>query len=109
NPGIWSDSAVGFLSGRTANSVDSLKPGSITTTTLAALPIPVPVHSIIGQRRPGPKESGSDGIVPWTSSHFPEAVSELVVQPANHGVHNAPEAIAEVKRVLALPVGKSGK
>lgn len=103
NPGLWTDSALKVFSGRYPSSVDSLRPDSPGIRELDALPIAVPVHSIIGQRKPGPKETGTDGIVPWTSSHHPQAVSELVIQPANHHVHNHPAAIAEIRRILSLP------
>ena len=44
---------------------------------LSQLPIEVPYHSVIGQRRPGPRERGSDGVVPYWSSHLDEAQCRL--------------------------------
>jgi hypothetical protein len=44
---------------------------------LSQLPIEVPYHSVIGQRRPGPRERGSDGVVPYWSSHLDGAQCRL--------------------------------
>ena len=61
----------------------------------------VPYHSIIGI---GDFEIGpgsSDGVVPYESSHIDFAVSERLVH-FNHGAHQHPDAIDEVKRILLL-------
>jgi pimeloyl-ACP methyl ester carboxylesterase len=60
----------------------------------------VTFNSIIGSLRPEPTESTTDGIVPFTSSHFPGAETELVVRTPDHGVQASPEAIREVQRIL---------
>jgi pimeloyl-ACP methyl ester carboxylesterase len=60
----------------------------------------VSFHSIIGSLRPEPTESTTDGVVPFTSSHFPGAETELVVRTPDHGVQACPEAIREVQRIL---------
>ena len=46
---------------------------------------------------------GSDGIVPYTSSHLDGAVSELVVK-SRHSVQQNSLAIQEVRRILLLHV-----
>jgi hypothetical protein len=68
---------------------------------LSQLPIEVPYHSVIGQRRPGPRERGSDGVVPYWSSHLDGAQSEVIVR-SGHGVFSNPEAVQEVIRILHL-------
>ena len=68
---------------------------------LSRLPIEVPYHSVIGQRRPGPRERGSDGVVPYWSSHLDGAQSEVIVR-SGHGVFSNPEAVQEVIRILHL-------
>ena len=61
------------------------------------------VREFIGDRgKPGPLRDGSDGVVPYASSHLDAAASELVV-PAGHRVYANPAAVSEVKRILALP------
>jgi pimeloyl-ACP methyl ester carboxylesterase len=79
----------------------TLSPRNPALRSLAELPIEVPFHSIIGQRRPGPVETSSDGVVNYASAHLDGAASELVVQ-SDHGVANKPEAQAEVRRILRL-------
>jgi hypothetical protein len=56
---------------------------------------------VIGQLHPGPKERGSDGVVPYWSSHLAGAQSELIVR-SGHGVIDNPDAIREVIRILHL-------
>lgn len=87
--------------GQIANSVDLLEPGAPALELLAARPKPpnVHYHSIIGEAY-GQGESGSDGVVPYTSAHIAGVDSELVV-PASHTViHNHPRAVLEVWRIL---------
>lgn len=61
----------------------------------------VAFHSVIGSLRPGGKAQSTDGIVPYTSSHFDGAESELIVR-SDHGVQRDPEAIQEVLRILLM-------
>jgi pimeloyl-ACP methyl ester carboxylesterase len=56
-------------------------------------------HSVISDLRDPPKPDGTDGIVPFSSSHLDGVASELLV----HGVHtclNHPSVIEEIERVL---------
>ena len=90
------------------SSIDELRPDNRLLKTLATLPRKpgVPVHSIIGQEDPVlPIEQGSDGIVPYTSSHLNWAASELVV-PGDHVCQDTPETIRELRRILYLHLGK---
>jgi hypothetical protein len=58
-------------------------------------------HSIIGTRKDDKGPGSSDGVVPYESSHIDFAVSERLVH-FNHGAHQHPDAIDEVKRILLL-------
>lgn len=103
NPGVFTAEYAALGRGR-LDGVSSLSPRQPTLRILAELPYahPVKVHSIIGNRgKPGPLEQSSDGIVPYTSSHVPGAVSELIV-PSGHGAFRHPDAIAEIRRILKL-------
>jgi pimeloyl-ACP methyl ester carboxylesterase len=56
-------------------------------------------HSIIADLHDPPSKGGSDGIVPYSSSHLDGVDSELLV----HGLHiclNHPAVIREVRRIL---------
>jgi hypothetical protein len=81
--------------------VRTLSPKSTALIGVSELPISVPYHSVIGQLHPGPKEQGSDGVVPYWSSHLAGAQSELIVR-SGHGVIDNPDAIREVIRILHL-------
>jgi hypothetical protein len=56
---------------------------------------------VIGQQHPGPKERGSDGVVPYWSSHLSGAQSELIVR-SGHSVIGNSDAMREVIRILHL-------
>ncbi len=86
------------------SSIDELRPDNPLLKTLARLPRRpgVEVHSIIGQKDPDvPIAEGSDGVVPYTSSHLDWASSELVV-PGTHVCQDTPETIRELRRILFL-------
>jgi len=59
----------------------------------------IAVHSILGDRGRNDAPQGGDGVVPFWSAHFPGAASEKIV-PAGHDVHDHPEGIREVGRIL---------
>ena len=44
---------------------------------------------------------GSDGVVPYSSSHLDGAASELIVH-SGHSVHRCPAAMRELLRILLL-------
>jgi hypothetical protein len=58
-------------------------------------------YTIIGDRGNGDSPNSSDGIVPYWSSHMDGAKPERIV-PSGHSVHQNPQAIAEVLRILRL-------
>ena len=59
----------------------------------------IAVHSIMGDRGRNDAPQGGDGVVPFWSAHFPGAASEKVV-PAGHDVHDHPDGIREMGRIL---------
>ena len=86
---------------RMPTGVDGLKPDSPFVRISEQLPLPddIPYHSIIGNNEAGDVPGGTDGIVPYTSSHLDDAVSEKIVR-SGHSAHNHPLAIQEVRRIL---------
>ena len=101
NPGAFTEAYAQLGSG-SLDSVNALSPKQPTLKILAKLPNnhPVSVHSIIGnQGKPGPIEESSDGIVPYWSSHLPDAASEKIV-PSTHGLIDHQESVSEIKRIL---------
>ena len=54
---------------------------------------------MIGQKHKDPTEQGSDGVVPYWSSHLAGAQSELIVR-SGHEVIDNPDAMREVIRIL---------
>ena len=100
NPGVMTAGAAYFYKGR-FSAVRTLSPRSTALIALSKLPIEVPYHSVIGQQHPGPKERGSDGVVPYWSSHLDGPQSELIVR-SGHGVFSNPDAVRETIRILHL-------
>lgn len=83
--------------------IDSLSPSSPAVHALAEMPLRpgVEIHSIIGDRGRGGGMAGTDGVVPYWSSHLPGAASERIVQ-ADHSLTGEPATVEEVKRILRL-------
>jgi len=90
---------VGLLEQKKLSSIRTLSGKSPALVALANIPPAVPFHSITGQQKAGPKLTGSDGIVPYSSSHLEGAESELVVQ-SGHNAFRHPDSVAEIKRIL---------
>jgi pimeloyl-ACP methyl ester carboxylesterase len=88
---------------RIPNSVDTLAPNNRFVKAINTIPITpgIPYHTIMGDRGKGNAPNSSDGVVPYWSSHMDGAKSELIV-PSAHPAHQNPEAIEEVRRILAL-------
>jgi pimeloyl-ACP methyl ester carboxylesterase len=101
NPNAMRPEAAAFFEGGRFSAVRTLSPRSTALIAVSELPIEVPYHSVMGQLHPGPKERGSDGVVPYWSSHLPGAQSELIVR-GGHGVIDNPDAIREFIRILHL-------
>jgi len=97
---------------RMPNSVDTLAPNNRFVKAINTVPITpgIPYHVICGDRGLGgnkdhTKPGMSDGVVPYWSSHLAGAQSELIV-PSDHGAHQNPLAIEEVKRILRIDSAK---
>ena len=71
--------------------IDNLDPDDKTMSLLNDIPFVsgIPYHSIIGNRKFAGAPGGSDGIVPYSSSHLDGAVSELVGK-SDHRVQQHP-------------------
>ena len=92
--------APGFR-GDLATSAGELAPGHPLLLRLCELGIDTSVrsHSVIADLRDPPRPDGTDGIVPYSSSHVDGVASELLV----HGLHICvihPAVIEEVRRIL---------
>ena len=99
NPEAMMPGAAQFYAGGRFSAVRTLSPKATAVIALSELPIEVPFHSIIGQKHPGRKENGSDGVVPYWSSHLEGAASERIVR-GGHQVIGNPQAIDEVVQIL---------
>ena len=102
--------AMGSRAGRQskANAIETLAPAHLFVQTINTIPIhsATPLHVIAGDQGKGGNKDGtapamSDGIVPYWSSHLDGADSELVV-PSEHGAHQHPETMDEIRRILRL-------
>jgi len=91
---------------RLPTSIETLETnGDMLLALLAMKPDPsVVFHSIIGSYRPVAREKSTDGVVSYTSSHFPGAASEEVVR-SDHSVQTNHAAIREVHRILLEHLG----
>ena len=90
------------------SSIDELRRDNKLLMMLNRLPMGpgVQIHSIIGQKDPSlPIEQGTDGVVPYSSSHLDGASSELVVR-GDHGCQDGPDTIKELRRILYLHLGR---
>lgn len=84
------------------NGIDNLSPDGTALRMLNRLPVAdIPFHSVIGNNKAGGIPGGSDGVVPYSSSHLDKAKSEVVVK-SGHSVQQNPLAIQEIKRILKL-------
>jgi len=79
--------------------IDGLSPKNPLLPLTASMPVAVPYHSIIGNEEKGGVAGGSDGVVPYWSSHLDAAQSELIVK-SGHGAHEHPLSIREVRRIM---------
>jgi triacylglycerol esterase/lipase EstA (alpha/beta hydrolase family) len=59
----------------------------------------VKIHSIIGDTRGDNKKNGTDGVVPYWSSHLDSANSEVIIK-SDHGAHMKHKATKEIIRIL---------
>ncbi len=86
-----------------ASSVEMLSPANPILQAIRKLPMRdgLKFHSVIGQIEPGPKAEGTDGVVPYVSSHLDGAQSELIIR-SDHSTELRAAAITEVRRILRL-------
>ena len=101
NPNAMTPEAATFYKEGRFSAVRTLSPRSTALIAVSQLPIEVPYHSVIGQKHKGPKEQGSDGVVPYWSSHLAGAQSELIVHSGHEVIDNS-DAMREVIRILHL-------
>ena len=84
------------------NSIQNLDKDDPFVKAVADLPMSPQVryHSIIARANAdGPLDKTDDGLVPYWSSHLPNAVSEKVIV-SGHSVQEATPAIVELRRIL---------
>jgi pimeloyl-ACP methyl ester carboxylesterase len=98
NPGVLNRYFARVSDRGGPTSLYTLAPNPLLNS-LAALPIGVPFHSIIGDRGLGGGPRSSDGVVSYASSHLDGAESEKIV-PAGHTVFSNELAVLEIKRIL---------
>ena len=81
--------------------VDNLNPDSAALKMLNLLPMSdkIKYHSVIGNIDKAGVPGGSDGVVPYCSSHLDRVESELVVK-SGHSAQKEPLAIQEIRRIL---------
>lgn len=97
-----------FYKRESFSAIRTLSSRSPALMALSKLPIAVPFHSVMGQKGRGRREQGSDGVVPFASSHLDGAASEVVVA-GGHKVFNHPDAIREVNRILRLELRSASR
>ena len=82
------------------NGIRNLAPESLAIKMLNRIPMgDLPYHSIIGNREKAGVPGGTDGVVPYSSSHLDNCVSELVVK-SGHSAQKNPLTIQETRRIL---------
>ncbi|HPN85126.1 MAG TPA: hypothetical protein PK821_07320 [Victivallales bacterium] len=85
----------------TFTSIDNLDPDSIFIKSFNELLINKTVkrHSIIGDESGDGGKEGSDGVVPYWSSHIEGVESELIIK-SGHNVQVTPECSKEIRRII---------
>ena len=80
-----------------------LDPDSLFIQALSESPMKdgLVYHSIIGDTERSDHPGGSDGVVPYSSSHLDNAASEVIVH-SGHSIHRSPGAMQELLRILLL-------
>ena len=78
-----------------------LDPDSLFIQALADSPMKkgLVYHSIIGDQDHADHPGGTDGVVPYSSSHLDNAASEVIVK-SGHSIHRSPAAMRELLRIL---------
>ena len=93
-----------------ATGIDNLDPENPFVLALGNSPMKDDLiyHSIIGNQEGADQPGGSDGVVPYWSSHLNGAASEWIVK-SDHSVHRSPSASRELQRILLLHLRETGK
>jgi pimeloyl-ACP methyl ester carboxylesterase len=105
NPGLFKPA----IQRQRPTSVAMLEPDNPYLEALGQMPVSsrVRLHSIIGTGGLNPTEPG-DGIVPIASARHP-GDSELFVRAHHEKLHQVPDTIAEVARILRLNAAEVGQ
>ena len=92
-----------LLQRRLPSSIDVLAAGNPLLPAMRQLPFSpsVTLHTIAGHGPHPPQRARGDLIVPLSSAHLDEAVSELWVPAIHTKIYYHPYTIAEVQRILA--------
>ncbi len=93
-----------YLWRKRPTSIDILEPRSPILEALQEMPVnpSVTMHTIIGTGAIRVLREPSDGVVTVSSAQHPGAVSELHVPALHTELHNAPQTIVELIRILRL-------
>lgn len=105
NPGVFSDE----VSARVPTSIDLLDPQSCLLQAIADLPFApgVTTHTISGVSHWRPWTGASDGVVTVNSTRNWQAVSELHVDEKHTEIHQHPESIDELWKILRQHLDES--
>jgi hypothetical protein len=106
-PGILDPYYARVNAGGGPTSLYSIAPNPLIRG-LAALPIKVPFHSIIGNLGVDLGPDSTDGLVTYSSAHLEGAESEKII-PAGHYLMAHPETVAEIKRILEENIARRAK
>ena len=87
-----------------------LDPDSLFIRALSESPMKkgLVYHSIIGDNELADHPGGTDGVVPYSSSHLDNAESEVIVH-SGHSIHRSPGAMQELLRILRLHLKEEGQ
>ena len=107
NPGVLDPYYARVNAGGGPTSLYSIAPNPLING-LAALPIKVPFHSVIGNLGVDLGPESTDGLVTYRSAHLDGAESEKII-PAGHYLMANPETVAEIKRILEENIAHRAK
>lgn len=108
--GILNDSDVVSIEKYLYTGVDNLDPDNrfIKMLSKSKFASDIPRHSIIGNKKMSNAPGGTDGVVSYESAHLDRVDSELIVK-SGHSVHQSPETIRELVRILRVHLRESEK
>lgn len=104
------DSSGDYWRAMVFTGIDNLDPDNRFITILSGSPFAsdIPRHSVIGNNERDGVPGGTDGVVPYTSSHVDGVESEWIVK-SGHSVHQSPAAIRILARILHQHLEENGK